>query len=56
MQTPPPSLLISVLWMMFMDGVVYSTGKIMKKFSDLYFSSYGHFCFKNCQFSMNFSR
>ena len=23
-------------------------------FSDFYFSSYGYFCFKNCQFSMNF--
>ena len=35
---PAPWLLISVLWMM--GSVVYSTGKIMKKFSDLYFSSY----------------
>ena len=31
---PPPSLLINVLWMI--GSVVYSTGKIMKKFSDLY--------------------
>ena len=23
-------------------------------FSDFHFSSYGHFCTKNCQFSMNF--
>ena len=38
MQTPPPSLLISLLWMM--ESVLYSMGEIMKKFSDLYFSSY----------------
>ena len=23
-------------------------------FSDIYFSSYGHFCSENCKFSMNF--
>jgi len=38
MQTLPLSLLISLSWMM--GSVLYSMGKIMKKFSDLYFSSY----------------
>ena len=38
MQTPPPSLLISLLWMM--GSVLYSVGKIKNKFSELYFSSY----------------
>ena len=38
MQTTPPSLLISVLWMM--GSVVYSMGNIIKQFSDFYFSSY----------------
>ena len=34
----PPSLLISLLWMM--ASVVHGMGKIMKTFLDLYFSSY----------------
>ena len=34
----PSSVLIRFLWMM--GNVLYSTGKIMNKFSDLYFSSY----------------
>ena len=39
MQTPlPPSLLISLLWIM--GSKLYGMGKIMKKFSYLYFSSY----------------
>ena len=35
---PPPSLLISLLWLM--GSVLCSMGKIIKKFSDFYFSSY----------------
>ena len=36
---PSPSVLIRFSWMM--GSVLYSMGKIMKKFSDFYFSSYG---------------
>ena len=44
MQTPPPlsSLLIRFLWMM--RNALNRKGKIIKKFSDFYFSSYDHFC------------
>ena len=37
MQTPSPSLLISLLWMM--GSVLFSIGKIVQKFSDFYLSS-----------------
>ena len=35
---PPPSPLISLLWMM--GSVLFSMGKIIKKFFNFYFSSY----------------
>ena len=45
---PPPSLSISLLWMM--GSVLYSMGKIIKQFSDFYFSSYCEKCIENWRF------
>ena len=46
---PPPSLLISLLWMM--GSVLYSTmGKIIKKFFNSYFSSYCEKFIENWRF------
>ena len=37
-----------------MKDVESAESKEKSNFSDFYFLSYGHFCTKNCQFSMNF--
>ena len=42
---PPPSVLIRLIWMM--GSVLYSMGKVIKKFSDFYFSSYHEKFIKN---------
>ena len=50
MQSPPPlpSVLIRLLWMM--GCVLYRMGKIMRKFTDFYFSSYRVNFIENLQF------
>ena len=45
---PPPSILISLLWMM--GSVLNSMGRIIKKFSYIYFSSYREKFIENWRF------